>query len=451
MNYNINDTITAIATPPGQGAIAIIRISGKDSLRIIEKFFSRSTNNLKSNRTYYGKIVDNNNVVDSVILLIMKNPNSYTGEDSVEIHCHGGQIITEKILSLVIQNGARAASPGEFTYRAYLNNKIDLTQAEAIQEIIAAQNDLALTSATDHLEGKLSQEIKYYQSVLVDIAALIEAYVDFPEEDLPEIQKNELSTSLDEVIKKMKLLSDTFNDGKMIFEGISLCIIGCPNVGKSSLLNALLKKDKAIVTPIAGTTRDLIEDTLKLGQLHYRLIDTAGIHPTQDIIEQQGIIRSKNAIKKADLILLVLDAKKGIDENDNELLSLIDDDKSIIIWNKIDLNKPNIQISFSDIIEISAKNNINIDTLKNRIEKKIFKQGVPSKEQVLISKIRHKESLQNAIAYCMQAKNGLQDKLSYEFISQDIKSSLYELKKIIGLDVTEDILSSIFSKFCIGK
>ncbi len=450
-HYKKKDTISAISTPIGEGAISIIRLSGKNALEIVNKFFSKDVTKFKTRTVHLGKILDKNkNVVDTALLIVYLSPNSYTGEDVIEIQCHGGRLITQKVYETTLLAGARPSLPGEFTLRAFLNNKIDLAQAEAIQELISAKNNYALIAAKNHLDGFLSKKIKKIQKELTDIAAIIEAWVDFPEEDLEFATKEELLDKLTICLQDMKNLSNTFDDGKIIKEGLKLCIIGTPNVGKSSLMNAFLKKDRAIVTEISGTTRDILQEDLKLNDMHYQLIDTAGIRKTNCIIEQEGIKRSKIQANEADIILLVLDASRELNEDDKKLLDEINEKKSIVIWNKIDLSKPKQKVTFSNQCLISSKENIGFENLYKLIENLTFKSKV-SNEEIIITQKRHKIALDEAIENLTEAIKNLKNDVSCEFISIDLKSALKALSKIIGSDITEDILSSIFANFCIGK
>ncbi len=449
---NQKDTIAAISTATGEAAIAIVRITGKDTIEITNKIFSGDISSYKSHTVHFGKILDNNGQpIDQVLLVLMKAPNTYTGEDIIEIQCHGSNIITKKILQEVIDAGARAAMPGEFTFRAFINKKIDLAQAEAVQELISSNNDLALGFAEKNLSGHLSDQILSYKKELTEIAAILEAWVDFPEEGLEFASFEEVINSLEKILQKMKKLSSTYHEGKMISTGINLSIIGSPNVGKSSLMNALLKRERAIVTPIAGTTRDVLKEDLKLKNLHFRLTDTAGIRTTKEVIEQEGIKRSKEVIKEADLNLLVLDATRKLNSDDLQLLKEIDKNKTIVVWNKIDINKPTESIDLPNIHHISAKEKIGIESLQELIEKVVLKKGLPSKEELIITNLRHKSSLDNTIDFCERIICGLKENISAEFINVDMKNCLNELNNIIGTDITEDILNSIFSKFCIGK
>ena len=452
-NFQKNfDTIAAIATAPGVGAISIIRLSGSDTLNILENIFSKSLKNKKTHTIHFGKILDKNlKTIDSVLVLLMLNPNSYTGEDIVEIQCHGGKVITENVFQRVLDAGARPANPGEFTYRAFLNKKIDLVQAEAVQNLISANNELSLKASEKHLDGKLSKKIKTFQKELIKISAIIEAWIDFPEEDLEFISDEEFLKNLKILLEEMKNLLKTYDEGKVITSNHSIAIIGTPNVGKSSLMNSLLEKDRAIVTDIPGTTRDILEDTVKINDFIFHLLDTAGIRDTFEKIEKEGILRAKKVLKDADIVLLVLDSSKTLSEDDLQLIHQTNENNTIFIWNKIDIQKPIKLLNKKREILLSVKNNLGLDNLKNEIVKILFSDKTFSKEEVIITSKRHKNSLYQAIEFCLNAKKSFQNNQSPEFISSDIKESLYHLNKIIGIDITEDILSEIFSKFCVGK
>lgn len=444
-----SDTIAAVATAPGEGAIAVIRISGPEAFAVTEKIYSRAIKDFKTHTAHYGNILKaDGSHLDGVLLLVMKGPNSYTGEDSVEISCHGGQLVTRRVLERIFEAGARPAQPGEFSLRAYLNGKLDLAQAEAVQELIAAKSELALENAERQLEGALSGRIASFQQELTEVAAILEAWVDFPEEDLEFAAMDEIIAILNALCERMQKLQSTFHDGKALHEGLSLCLAGSPNVGKSSLMNALLRKDRAIVTEVAGTTRDLLEEDLRLGQLHFKLIDTAGIRETDEIVEKEGIRRSQKAMQEADLILLLLDAARGLSDQDRELLKAAPKEKTVVIWNKIDLGRPQEEIPS---VQISAKEKIGLDDLKMAIESLIWKKGPPSKEEVLITKMRHHQALTNAIGACQAVVAGLKEGVSAEFVASDMRAALNELGTIIGTNVTEDILTAIFAKFCLGK
>lgn len=442
-------TIAAIATAAGEGAIAVIRVSGPKAFNVAEQIFSKPIHNFKTHTVHYGNILQSDGtLLDSVLLLIMKAPHSYTGEDSVEISCHGGQLVTRRVLGRVFEAGAVPAQPGEFSLRAYLNGKLDLAQAEAVQELIAAKSELALENAERQLQGVLSEKIAAFQKELIHIAAILEAWVDFPEEDLEFAATDEIAARLERTCASMQRLQSTFHDGKALHEGFSLCLVGSPNVGKSSLMNALLKKERAIVTEIAGTTRDLLEEDLRLGGLHFKLIDTAGIRETNEIVEKEGIRRSHNAMKEADVIILLLDAGRPLSEQDRKLLKAAPKEKTLVAWNKIDLGKPPESIPS---VCISAKEKIGLDDLQKAIEALIWKQGPPSKEEVLITKLRHYQALTDAIHSCHAVISGLKEGISAEFVASDMRAALNALGTIIGMNVTEDILSAIFSQFCLGK
>lgn len=441
------DTIAAIATAPGEGAIAVLRISGPKAFEIAGVIFSRPIQNFKTHTAHYGQILAaDGHPIDSVLLLLMKNPRSYTGEDSVEISCHGGRLVTRRVLERIFEAGARPANPGEFSLRAFLNGKLDLSQAEAVQALIAAKSETALNNAQKQLEGALSTRVRHFQKELTDLAAVLEAWVDFPEEDLEFTSMQEILQSLETICNQMKTLQKTFHDGKALHEGFSLCLLGAPNVGKSSLMNALLGKDRAIVTDIPGTTRDLLEEDLRLGGLHFKLIDTAGVRHTEERVEQEGIRRTHLAVKEADVVLLVLDASRALQEEDQSLLALIPQHKTLIVWNKTDLANPP-----SGAISVSATQKVGLETLKKAIEEILWKGHVPSKDEVLITHLRHYQALHAAIEACEAVISGLQSGISAEFVASDMRAALHALGSIIGANVTEDILSAIFSKFCLGK
>ena len=447
--YQIDQTIAAIATAPGEGGVAVIRVAGKQSIEIVAKVFSGPIHSYPSHTVHLGKIVNVNQVIDEVLLLVMRAPKSYTGEDVVEIHCHGGSLISRRVLETILEAGARAAGPGEFTFRAFMHGKIDLVQAEAVQNLIAAKNDLALQAAEQQLQGQLSSHILSFQKQLVDIAAMLEAWVDFPEEDLEFASIENVIARLENLRKQIRYLAATFQEGKLLQFGPTLCLIGPPNAGKSSLMNVLLGKDRAIVTSIAGTTRDTLEEELLIGNLHFRLIDTAGIRETKEIVEQEGIRRSKEAMQKADLVLLILDASLPLCPYASQLLSIVDAKKTLLVWNKSDI--ASVRLDRENSLLISAKNQIGIEELKQKISQMIWQKAPPSKEEVLITNIRHEKNLLNAAISLKKVIDGLHTKVSPEFLSFDLKTCLQELGEIIGHDITEDILTAIFSKFCVGK
>lgn len=451
--YQPGDTIAAIATPSGDGGVAIVRISGNLAIEVADSVFSGPVPSYKTHTVHYGQILDaSRNRLDDVLLLVMKGKNSYTGEDTVEVHCHGGRLITKKVLETIIKAGARAARPGEFSFRAFINGKIDLAQAEAVQELILAKNEHALVAAEEQLQGNLSKKVVHFQQQITEIAAILEAWVDFPEEGLEFTTMEQLICDLQNLSMEMEKLVATFHNGRVIREGISICFVGRPNVGKSSLMNALLDKERAIVSPIPGTTRDILEDDLHLNGLNLRLIDTAGIRETEEVIEQEGVRRSKVAMNSADLVLCVLDMASGLHPEDEIILAELPKHKTILTWNKKDIaSQAILPLDFPHSIAISAKERLGIVELQEKINAVIWQNGPPEKGEVALTNLRHKEALVQAIHSMEKVIEGLQLNVSPEFLTMDIRQCLKELGKIIGTNISEDILSSIFSKFCIGK
>lgn len=455
-NYHYSShgqTIAAIATPLGEGGVAIIRISGKEALTVAAKIFSGPIQQYKTHTVHYGQIrgLDGTHI-DDVLVLVMLGKRSFVGEDTVEIHCHGGSLITRRVLETALSAGARAALPGEFSFKAFINGKVDLAQAEAIQELIGAKNEKALDAAGKQLEGALSKKILHFQKQLYDVAAILEAWVDFPEEGLEFATTDEIVQQLSQIVSEMERLEATYHDGKIIHEGISLALVGSPNVGKSSLMNNLLQKERAIVSHIPGTTRDVLEDQLRLNGLNFRVLDTAGIREASDVIELEGIRRSRVTMEEADLVLLVLDSSRKVLDEEITLIQLLPKKQSIVVWNKIDIaNEERPPIDHPHVVHISAKEDQGIDKLKAMIDQVIWDHGPPSKDEILITNLRHKEALTRSIEYCNNLIQGLQGGVSPEFLTLESRQTLGELGKIVGADVTEDILSAIFSKFCIGK
>lgn len=451
--YQPGETIAAIATPPGEGGVAIIRISGDAALACAERIFSGPVRQYKTHTVHYGMIRDRKGVcIDAVLLLVMLGKRSFTGEDTVEIHCHGGGLIARRVLEVALDHGARAALPGEFSFKAFVNGKIDLVQAEAIQAVIGAKNEKALDAAENQLQGMLSQKITTFQKKSTHIAAILDAWIDFPEEGIEFASMAEICADLESICSGMEELVATFHDGKIAREGISLCLIGSPNVGKSSLMNALLDKERVIVSPIPGTTRDIIEENLRVNGLNFTLTDTAGLRVSEDMIEQEGIRRSRVAMDKADLILLILDVSKGLSAEELLLIADLPPAKGIVVWNKIDLPHASLpDIGFPHVVYLSAKQKSGLKNLHATIDRVIWQHGPPSREEILIANVRHKEALQASAAAVRRVIEGLQGGVSPEFLSLDMRQALSELGKILGTNVGEDILSAIFSQFCIGK
>lgn len=452
-SYLPGETIAAIATPPGEGGVAIIRISGDQALIVASKVFSPSIFSQASHTAHVGKVRnDKGETLDDALFLVMRAPRSYTGENIVEIHCHGGSLVTRRVLEAVLKAGARLARPGEFTFRAFVNGKMDLAQAEAVQSLISARNEKAVEAAENQLQGALSYSFHQFQDKLTHIAAVLEAWVDFPEEGLEFATLEEVSSEIDSVCDAMQKLLSTYHHGKIIHEGLSICLVGAPNVGKSSLMNALLDKERSIVSAIPGTTRDVLEDHIRLGSLHFKISDTAGIRETSEEIEQEGIRRSKKAMQEADLVCCILDAARDLSEEDKLILSLVPQEKTILVWNKMDVSHRILpSLPFPHIVSLSAKERRGLDELITTIETLIFEQGMPSKDEIVITHARHKEALASALASSRKVSEGLKKGASPEFLTFDMRQALFELGTVFGVNVTEEILSAIFQKFCIGK
>jgi tRNA modification GTPase len=449
---DLGSTIAAIATPPGEGGIAIIRLSGKEAEEIANSFFSGDIPSYSTHTAHLGKVMSlSGAVIDEALLLVMRAPRSFTGEDVVEIQCHGGSLIARKILNRCIQAGARMAQPGEFSYRAFMNGKLDLAQAEAVQHLIGAKNEHALSAASHQLSGALSTKIQAIQAALIDTAAILEAWVDFPEEGLEFASFEEVIASLEKGRKMVSTLSATFHEGRKLHEGLTLCLAGLPNVGKSSLMNALLGHERAIVTDIAGTTRDILHEELSLVGLHFRLIDTAGLRNTDEVIEKEGIRRSRAAMEEADLILLVIDASKPMGEEQQQLLNTTPPSKTLVVWNKTDLPHSIPSCSLPYQVPLSVKTGSGFEELRAALESMVWKEGPPSKEEVVLTEERHKAAIDEAAQALERLIEGLKGGVSAEFVSADMRAALTSLGTIIGSDISDEILSAIFSKFCVGK
>ena len=458
------DTICAIATALGEGGIAIIRISGDKALDIASKIFKPKSNddikNMKSYTMKYGHIydVETNELIDEVIISFMKGPKSFTAEDTIEINCHGGVVSTNKVLETVIKAGARLAEPGEFTKRAFLNGRIDLSQAEAVMDIITAKTDLAMKSALMQSNGYLSREINKLREYMLNILALVEFAVDFTEDD-EEIDPSiplKVAESLEKSINEMNSLLKSADEGKLIREGLSLAIVGKPNVGKSSLLNAILNENRAIVSNIEGTTRDTIEEFINVDGISLKLIDTAGIREAKDEIEKQGIEKSLNLANNADLIIAIFDITKPLDGKDEEIIKLIKEREAIIVLNKIDC-KPNKEVEERlkklniPIIRISAKNKTNINLLFNKINEIYCSGKIVNESSSIITNERHKNQIKIAKKSINDAIKSIENDMPIDISSIYIKQSLEDLGEITGKNVSENIVNEIFKKFCLGK
>ena len=458
INKMLFDTIAAISTPKGEGGIAIIRISGDKSFEILDKIFIKKNPNadLGFYKLNYGFIKDGEKTVDEVMAVRLKAPKSYTCEDIVEINCHGGTLVSEKVLELVLRNGARHAESGEFTKRAFMNGRIDLSQAEAVMDIIQGKTEKSVSLSLDQLRGDLRDKVNEFKKALLDIAAHVNVVLDYPEEGIDDPLPAELRNNLEKVYEEANRLIDSYDTGKKIKEGIKTVIVGKPNVGKSTLLNALLHEERAIVTHIAGTTRDVIEEIINIKGIPLVLVDTAGIRRTDDIVENIGVEKSKQFIEKADLVLLVLDASKELEAEDMEVITKIKENnkKVIVLLNKIDLNKKiNLEgYSLENIVEISAKDNIGIEDMQEKIYSYIVEEDVEnSSEKLIITNIRHKTALEKTKDAIRNIFETIDMGLPMDLISVDLKEALDSLSEITGEISSEDILDHVFGNFCVGK
>ena len=452
------DTIAAISTPKGEGGIAIIRISGDKSFEILDKIFVKKNPNanLGFYKLNYGFIKDGEKTVDEVMAVRLKAPKSYTCEDIVEINCHGGTLVSEKVLELVLRNGARHAESGEFTKRAFMNGRIDLSQAEAVMDIIQGKTEKSVSLSLDQLRGDLRDKVNQFKKALLDITAHVNVVLDYPEEGIDDPLPAELRNNLEEVYEEANRLIDSYDTGKKIKEGIKTVIVGKPNVGKSTLLNALLHEERAIVTHVAGTTRDVIEEIINIKGVPLVLVDTAGIRKTDDIVENIGVEKSKQFIEKADLVLLVLDASKELENEDIEVINQIKENKKkvIVLLNKIDLNRK-IDLegyNLGNIVEISAKDNIGIEDMQEKIYSYIMEENVEnSSEKLIITNIRHKTALEKTKDAIKNIFETIDMGLPMDLISVDLKEALDSLSEITGEISSEDILDHVFGNFCVGK
>ena len=467
--FNKTETIAAISTAMNSSGIGIIRISGEDAIDIISKIFrpvnvSKKISEMKSHTVHYGHIMDGDSIVDEVLVIIMKAPHTYTREDTVEIDCHGGMYVLNRVLELVIRAGARSAEPGEFTKRAFVNGRIDLSQAEAVIDVINAENDYALKSAVTQLRGSVSEKIKEQRAVLLEQIAYIEAALDDPEHIEMEGYGRQLLPIVREAGKCIKNLIDTANDGRIIKEGIRTVILGKPNVGKSSLLNALLGTNRAIVTEIAGTTRDALEENIRLGDITLNIIDTAGIRNTDDMIEKIGVDRAREYAGEADLILWMIDGSRGLDDDDKEILKIIEEKKVIILLNKQDIEGAMEKKALLEclkkqydyeceypIIEISAKNESGLDKFTETVRYMFYNKDINFNDQVYITNMRQKEALSDAFASIQKAIESIKMEMPEDFYTIDLMDAYTSLGRVIGEAIEDDLADEIFAKFCMGK
>lgn len=455
------DTIAAIATASGNSGIGIIRVSGDEAIEIVDKIF-KSVNsdkklvNVKSHTINYGHIVDNDKVIDEVLVSVMNGPHSYTGEDVVEINCHGGMIVIRKILEIVLKNGARTAEPGEFTKRAFLNGRMDLSQAEAVMDVINAKNEFALSSSIEQLNGRVSEKIKSLRKKIIYNIAFIESALDDPEHISIDGYSDKLSKILEEVNGELSRLINNFDNGRIVKEGVKTVILGKPNAGKSSLLNLLLGEERAIVTDIEGTTRDTLEESINLNGVFLNLIDTAGIRDSEDVVEQIGVNKAKELAEKSDLVIFVADASKELDENDKEIINLIKDKRAIVLLNKSDLgtiiNEKNVsEFDNKPVITFSAKTGDGLDELENKIRDLFYEGKVKYNDELYITNARQKESLINAKNSIEEVIKSVENDMPEDFYSIDLMDAYTYLGQIIGESVEDDLVNEIFSKFCMGK
>lgn len=457
----ITDTIAAISSAAGNSGIGIIRVSGDEAIEVVDKIFrpankNKKLANVESHTVHYGHIMDGDKTLDQVLVIVMKNPHSYTGEDTVEIDCHGGMLILKKVLDLVLKNGARTAEPGEFTKRAFLNGRIDLSQAEAVMDLINSKNDFALNSSIEQLKGGVSDAIKDIRKDIIYHIAFIESALDDPEHISLDGYDEEITEMLNENINKIRKLVNSFDNGRIMKEGIKTVILGKPNAGKSSLLNLMLGEDRAIVTDIEGTTRDTLEENINFNGLSLKIIDTAGIRDTEDLVEQIGVNKAKEIAKEGDLIIYVVDGSRELDDNDREIIKLINDKQAIILVNKSDMDTViNIdelkKDSNRDVILFSAKNGEGMDQLEEEIRNMFYSGKVTYNDQVYITNARHKEALENALESLKQVKNSVDAGMPEDFYSIDLMDAYTDLGLIIGESVEDDLVNEIFSKFCMGK
>jgi tRNA modification GTPase len=481
-NLNLTDTIAAVATPVGESGIGIVRISGKEALAIADKIFvsrdGKAPSTFKTYTTHYGWIVNRfassqvhkfasldlrtseltnqrTEIVDEVILTVMRAPKSYTKEDIVEINCHGGIVALRRVLDLVLENGARLAEPGEFTQRAFLNGRIDLAQAEAVLDIIKAKTDSALKVGIEQLKGTLSREINKIRNKLLGVLVVLEANIDFPEEQINPVELTSIHQRLKEANNDLRRIIDSSHFGRVLREGLNVVICGRPNVGKSSLLNALLKQERSIVTPIPGTTRDTIEEIIDIKGIPIRIADTAGILEPQDLVEKKAMQRTKKYIDAADLVILLFDGSQGISKGDQILIKKLKQKTVLAVINKIDLRqkleREKIIKIFGQIVDISAKKLKNLNLLEDAISELVYNGKLSSLESVLVTNLRHIQALKKTEKLVIDALDSLDNKLSFEFIAQDIKDALGYIDELMGKKFSEDLLDKIFNEFCIGK
>ena len=456
-----SDTIAAVATAMSPSGIGIIRLSGDESLQIIDKIYRSKSNNkkiseCKSHTIHYGYIYDGEELIDEVMVLLMKAPNTYTKEDTIEIDCHGGVFVMKRILETVIKYGARPAEPGEFTKRAFLNGRIDLTQAESVIDVINSKNAFALKSSLSQLKGSVLTDVKKIRGNILHEIAFIETALDDPEHISLDGYNENLLAVVNHERKEIKKLLDSSDNGRILKEGINTVILGKPNAGKSSLLNVLVGEERAIVTDIAGTTRDVLEEQINLHGISLNIMDTAGIRNTEDVVEKIGVTKAKEYANKADFIIYVIDSSTSLDESDFEIMEILKDKKAVVLLNKSDLevvtSKEEVEKHLDKtIIPISAKENTGIAELEEKIKEMFFHGEVSFNDEVYITNIRQKNSLQDALDSLNLVVQSIEDEMPEDFYSIDLMSAYESLGKMIGESVEDDLVNEIFSKFCMGK
>ena len=457
---NLNDTIAAISTAIGEAGIAIVRMSGEDSINIIDKIFVAASKikmkDAENRKFMYGHIYDADKKIDEVLVVKMKGPHSYTAEDIVEIHCHGGVVSVKRILNLILSKGARLAEKGEFTKRGFLNGRIDLTQAEAVIDLIKAKTDISFDLGLNQLSGALSEVLNKLKDELVSMQALIVANIDFPDEDIEDAAYNDLLDRSKKIIDKMDNLLENSKNSRLLRDGINTVILGKPNVGKSSLLNGLLKYDRAIVTDIAGTTRDVIEDYINLDGVLLKISDTAGIRETDDEVEKIGVNIAREKLKDADLVIAIFDLSRDFDEDDKEILKLIENKKHIIILNKDDLEQKisdeEIEKYFKDdYLRLSVMENESVMKVEKLIIDLFFDGELQISSETVLSNLRHINALKEAKKDLIEVNENLNKKVFLDLIEVDLENVIAHISEITGAITTEDILDRVFSDFCIGK
>lgn len=455
------ETIAAVATAMSNSGIGIIRISGDEAIEIADKIFKSAKSNkklsdVKSHTVHFGHICDGDNVLDEVLVTVMKAPNTYTREDVVEINCHGGVVVLKKVLNLVFENGARPAEAGEFTKRAFLNGRIDLSQAEAVIDVINAKNEYALSNSVNQLKGVISAKIKEIRDSILNQIAYIEAALDDPEHMSLEGYDDELKAITDKIVNELQKLIRSSDNGRVISEGIKTVILGKPNAGKSSFLNAVVGTDRAIVTDIEGTTRDTLEEHINIDGISLNIIDTAGIRDTEDVVESIGVKKAKNLAQDADLIIYIIDSSKDLDDNDRDIMEIIKGRKAIVLFNKSDLeavvDRSHINVDDTiPIINISAKNQTGIDEFESAIKNMFFNGELKFNDEIYITNARQKNDIRQAYDSVKLVLKSIEEGMSEDFFTIDLMNAYEALGRVVGESVEDDLVDRIFSKFCMGK